>query len=77
MAANATAGKVDSISVSTNGDITFTINTKADNFSTDFLTFYGVSDSGLNVSSMSAWKGSNWAAKGGEWTSAAGWEINK
>ena len=79
MAANATAGQVETIVVGTDGTVTITTptNATAANFATDFETFYGKASTGLNVSTVNGWQGSTWAEKGGKWTPATGWEVNK
>ena len=79
MAANATAGKVESITVTTAGAVTITTPTDATatDFDKDFQTFYGKARADLNVSTVNGWAGSDWATKGGEWTPADGWEINE
>ena len=78
MAANATAGQVEKIEVDTDGAVTITLPTAATatNFDADFQTFYGKARTDLSVASMSAWTGSTYAEKGGEWTPATGWEVN-
>ena len=67
MAANATAGEIESITVETDGAISVTADPKADDFAADFKTFYGYEKFQGDLTKSETFKA------GAMWTPKDGW----